>query len=70
MGRLKEMGLEIRLDDERLLKELCIFADKCDVAEEITRLKSHISQFIAAADESGPVGRMLDFICHGLGRDC
>ena len=30
LGRLKEMGLEIRLDDERLLKELCIFADKRD----------------------------------------
>lgn len=69
LGRLKEMGLEIRLDDERLLKELCIFADKCDVAEEITRLKSHISQFIAAADESGPVGRKMDFICQEMGRE-
>ena len=58
-----------RLDLILELKELCIFADKCDVAEEITRLKSHISQFIAATNENGPVGRKMDFICQEMGRE-
>lgn len=69
LERLSELGLELRLDDERLLKELCIFADKCDTAEETTRLKSHIAQFAAAAEEREPSGRKMDFICQEMGRE-
>ena len=58
-----------RRNNFRIVGRSSIFADKCDVAEEITRLKSHISQFIAAADESGPVGRKMDFICQEMGRE-
>lgn len=56
LGRLKEMGLELRLDDERLLKELCIFADKCDVAEEITRLKAIYRNLSPQPTRTGPSG--------------
>jgi len=43
--RLREAGLEIDLGDDRVLKEIALFADRCDVSEEITRLRSHLDQF-------------------------
>ena len=45
LERLRQMDLEINLEDERLLKELAIHADKSDISEEITRLNSHLDQF-------------------------
>ncbi len=69
MKRLAESGLELPLDDERLIKEIALFADKCDVSEEMTRLASHLDQFerICAKDE--PVGRTLDFLCQEIFRE-
>lgn len=67
--RLNESGLEIDLNDDRLLKEIGLFADRCDISEEITRLRSHFEKFreYLAADE--PVGRPLDFLCQELNRE-
>ncbi len=69
MKRLADSGLELPLDDERLIKEIALFADKCDVSEEMTRLASHLDQFerICAKDE--PVGRTLDFLCQEIFRE-
>ncbi len=69
MKRLAESGLELPLEDERLIKEIALFADKCDVSEEMTRLASHLDQFerICAKDE--PVGRTLDFLCQEIFRE-
>ena len=67
--KLSSMGLEIDLTDDRLLKEVCIFADRCDVSEEITRLKSHIKQFLQTMNSTEAVGRKLDFICQEMGRE-
>ncbi len=67
--KLSSMGLEIDLTDDRLLKEVCIFADRCDVSEEITRLKSHIKQFLQTMNSTDAVGRKLDFICQEMGRE-
>lgn len=70
LKKLKNLGIEsIDTSDERLIKEVCIFADKCDVSEEITRLKSHIEQFMSTMDEAGAVGRKLDFICQEMARE-
>ena len=69
LQRLENMGLSLDMNDERVLKEVCIFADKCDICEEITRLKSHIAQFSAAMDEDDAVGRKMDFICQEMGRE-
>ena len=68
-ARLAEAGLEIALDDERILKEIGIFAERCDISEEITRLSSHFEKFrdYLACDE--PVGRPLDFLCQELNRE-
>lgn len=69
LQRLKTLNLELDLNDERLLKEISIFADKCDIAEELTRLSSHISQFdgLLKLDETN--GRKMDFLCQEIGRE-
>jgi uncharacterized protein (TIGR00255 family) len=67
--RLAEAGLPLPLDDERLLKEIALFADRCDVSEEITRAESHIAQFRAYMDGDAPAGRSLDFLAQELFRE-
>lgn len=69
LARLKSLNLELDLDDERVLKELSIFADKCDISEEITRLESHISQFLSCVNSGEILGRKMDFICQEMGRE-
>ena len=67
--RLSESGLDIDLEDDRIIKEIALFADRCDITEEVTRLRSHFDKFreYLAADE--PVGRPLDFLCQELNRE-
>ena len=67
--RLSETGLDFDLNDERVLKEIGLFADRCDITEEVTRLHSHFHKFreYLALDE--PVGRPLDFLCQELNRE-
>ena len=69
LQRLANAGLELDTNDDRVLKEICIFADRCDICEETTRLKSHIGQFLSAMEETDPVGRKMDFICQEMGRE-
>ena len=67
--RLSEAGLEIALDDERLVREIGIFAERCDISEELTRLLSHIRQFRGYMGEDDPVGRQLDFLSQEMNRE-
>lgn len=67
--RLSESGLEIDLTDERILKEIGLFAEKCDISEEITRLSSHFQKFREYLATDQPVGRSLDFLCQELNRE-
>ena len=67
--RLAESGLELDLDDERILKELCIYADRSDITEELTRLASHFEKFRQYLGLDEPVGRPLDFLCQELNRE-
>ena len=61
LKRLKEAGLSLDVTDERVLKELALFADRADITEEVVRLRSHVAQF---ATELGlpNSGRKLDFL--------
>ncbi|MCX6920915.1 MAG: YicC family protein [Verrucomicrobia bacterium] len=68
LRRLKEAGLSIDVADDRVLKELALFADRSDITEEIVRLKSHVSQFKAEL-ESPNCGRKLDFLVQELLRE-
>ena len=67
--RLKRGKLEIDLDDERFLKEIALFADRCDISEEITRLESHFGQFNDLLEKEEPVGRSLEFIVQEFARE-
>lgn len=69
LKRLEESGLPLPLDDERLIKEIALFADKCDVSEENARLLSHLDQFARLCDKDEPVGRTLDFLCQEIFRE-
>lgn len=68
-SRLQQAGLELDLDDDRVLKEVALFADKCDIAEELTRLGSHLSQFGESLNVGSPIGRKLEFILQEINRE-
>ena len=67
--RLRDAGLEIDLADERIVKEIALFADRCDVSEELTRLDSHFAKFREYLDATEAPGRALDFLCQELFRE-
>lgn len=67
--RLTKAGLDLALDDERLLKEVAIFADRSDISEELTRLESHLKQFAHHLRKNEPVGRTLEFITQEIFRE-
>lgn len=67
--RLRDAGLELDLNDERVLRELSVFADRCDVSEEITRLDSHFRKFREYMAAAEPAGRPLDFLCQEIHRE-
>ncbi len=66
---MAEVGLEVSLDDERLLKEVVMFADRCDISEELIRLESHLVQFRDHLKSSVPIGRTLDFLAQEMNRE-
>jgi uncharacterized protein (TIGR00255 family) len=67
--RIQKAGLDLPMDDERLLKEVTIFADRSDISEELTRLESHLAQFAHHLRKNEPVGRTLEFITQEIFRE-
>jgi uncharacterized protein (TIGR00255 family) len=67
--RIRKVGIELELDDERLTREVVLFADRCDISEELTRLHSHLGQFSENLTRSEPIGRTLEFIVQEIGRE-
>ena len=68
VGRMREVLAGAPVDEARLLSEAAVFADKCNIDEELTRLRSHISQFRAVCREER-VGRKLDFLVQEFNRE-
>ena len=68
LKRLKDAGLNLDVSDERVLKELTLFADRADITEEVVRLKSHIAQFSTELLQPN-CGRKLDFLIQELLRE-
>ncbi|PPA72108.1 YicC/YloC family endoribonuclease [Jeotgalibacillus proteolyticus] len=66
--RIKEFA-DGQIDENRLLTEVAVFAEKTDVSEEFTRLDSHLAQFGLAMEKSEPVGRRLDFLTQEMNRE-
>lgn len=69
LKRLRDAGLELDPSDERVLKELALFADRCDITEELTRLDSHCAKFREYMHAAEPPGRALDFLCQEMFRE-
>ena len=65
LTRLEENGG----DPQRVAQEIAIFADRCDISEEITRFNSHLDQFRDLLQQGEPVGRQLDFLVQELNRE-
>ncbi len=66
---LAKSDSQIELDQGRLAQEVAYLADRSDISEEIQRLKSHIEQFRAIADDEKDVGKRLDFLTQELNRE-
>ncbi len=67
--RVQRAGVDLPLDDDRLVKEIIFFADKSDITEEITRLDSHFAQFAHHLRKDEAVGRTLEFMSQEIGRE-
>ena len=62
-------GLDITANEDRLLQEVAIMADKTDITEEIVRFRSHVVQLTNALKMDEPIGRKLDFIIQEMNRE-
>ncbi len=67
--RIERAGVDLPLDDDRLIKEVIFFAEKSDITEELTRLESHFAQFAHHLRKQEPVGRTLEFMSQEIGRE-
>ncbi len=67
--RLRDAGLDLDIDDERVLREIALFADRCDISEEITRLRSHFDQFTTLLKSEGEIGRKAEFLLQEIARE-
>ena len=67
-NRVQEYLANVPVDESRLLSEVAVFADRTNIDEELTRLRSHIEQFRSICEE-GVVGRKLDFLVQEFNRE-
>jgi uncharacterized protein (TIGR00255 family) len=67
--RVAELSRGAGVDPQRLALEVALFADRVDVAEELTRLGSHLDQFEAMVQSSEPAGRRMDFLVQEIHRE-
>lgn len=69
LKRLEAANLPVDVLEPRLATEIAVFAERCDVSEELARLESHLVQFGEALDTDGPVGRTMEFLAQEMGRE-
>ena len=69
LHKLNSSDLYIDTEDERVLKEVSLFAEKSDISEEITRVNSHIKQLESTFEESESIGRKIEFLLQEIGRE-
>lgn len=67
--RVSSLTQNMELDEMRMAQEVAIFADRCDVTEEVIRVRSHIEQFRKLMAQEGAQGRNLDFVLQELNRE-
>ena len=67
--KISRISPDLKLDENRILQEVVIFADKCDITEEIVRTRSHLGQFRHYLSVDDSVGRRLDFLLQEIHRE-
>jgi uncharacterized protein (TIGR00255 family) len=67
--RVEQVAQGIPLDENRLMQEVAIFADRCDITEELVRAISHLEQFRSYLILEDAVGRRLDFLLQEINRE-
>lgn len=68
-NRVKELGANDIIDENRLGVEIVLLADKSSICEEVTRLKSHIESFKLMLAKDGPIGKKIDFLVQEMNRE-
>ncbi|HTL47259.1 MAG TPA: YicC/YloC family endoribonuclease [Verrucomicrobiae bacterium] len=68
-ARLAQLIEEKDLDQERVSREVAFLAERCDITEEIVRLKAHLDVFRDRLKSEGEMGRELDFLCQEINRE-
>lgn len=68
-ARVKKLLKTEELDKSRLMQEVVIYADKCSVEEEVTRLRSHIYQLRYLINSEEPIGKKMDFLIQEMNRE-
>ncbi|MEA3465370.1 MAG: YicC/YloC family endoribonuclease [Thermodesulfobacteriota bacterium] len=69
LARLQDDDDDVEVDPQRIAQELAIFADRCDICEEVVRFKSHLVQFRQLFESDVAVGRQMDFLLQELNRE-
>ncbi|MCP3057153.1 YicC/YloC family endoribonuclease [Myxococcus fulvus] len=67
--RVAELARGVAVDPQRLAQEVALFAERTDIAEEVTRLASHLEQFRALMASQEPTGRRMDFLVQEMHRE-
>lgn len=67
--RISELLQGVVVDQERLAMEVAIFADRCNITEELVRIGSHLDQFNLILEQNEPIGRKLEFLVQELQRE-
>ncbi len=67
--RVNELLKETVVDESRIAQEIVIFSDKSSIEEELTRLKSHLEQFMNLLKQSSPIGKKMDFLVQEINRE-
>ena len=67
--RVEQVAQGMAIDENRLMQEIAIFADRCDITEELVRARSHLEQFRSYLSPEDAVGRRLDFLLQEINRE-
>ena len=67
-GRMQEL-LGTQMDQDRILQEAAMLAERSDIQEELVRMKNHIQHFLSLLDGGGEVGKKLDFLLQEMNRE-
>ncbi len=67
--RVNELLAPETVDENRLMQEIVIYSDKSSIEEELTRLNSHLLQFLELIKQSSPIGKKIDFLIQEINRE-